>query len=166
MKIVTKPELVQQVIMGVRQYGISNVLFRNVIAEKLSVNFTDMECLGLLFHKKIATPSELSKHTGLSSGSTTAMLDRLEKTGLIKRQPNPEDRRGTLITIVKEEAQKLAPLFESGRNAQNALVSNYSVKELEFLADFLNKLVGMTDHEREKLQRVIEKEKLEGGESK
>ena len=152
----SKQDLVQQVIMGIRQSGISNVLFRNVIAEKIGINFTDMECLGLLFHKQIATPSELSNHTGLSSGSTTAMLDRLEKTGLIKRQPNPKDRRGTLITIVKEEAEKLAPLFASGRNAQHALVSSYSEKELELLANFLDKLVIIMDQEREKLQEAIE----------
>lgn len=158
MSKITKQELVNQVIMGVRQYGISNVLFRNVIAEKLGVNSTDMECLGLLFHKKIATPSELSKHTGLSSGSTTAMLDRLEKAGLIKRQPNPEDRRGILISIVQEETEKLAPLFESGRKAQNNLISSYSEKELELFTDFLNKLVNMMDQEREKMQHAINNE--------
>ncbi len=54
------------------------------------------------------------------------MLDRLENTGIIERRPNPNDRRGTLIAIVKEKAEKLAPLFESTRKAQDRLVSSYT----------------------------------------
>ncbi len=154
-------DLVKQVILGIREYGISNVLFRNVVAEKLGVNVTDMECLGLLFHKGIATPSELSKHTGLSSGATTAMLDRLEKSKLIERRPNPHDRRGTLIVIVKEEAKKLEPLFISSRLAQNKLVSSYTEKELELLLNFFNKSVSMWEKEREKLQN-----NMKGGDNK
>ena len=64
------------------------MLFRHAIGEKLGVGVTDMECLGLIFLKGLATPSELALYTGLTSGSTTAMLDRLEKRNLIKRQPN------------------------------------------------------------------------------
>jgi len=149
----SKKDLMKQVILGAREYGISNVLFRNVVAERLGVNVTDMECLGLLFHKGIATPSELSRHTGLSSGATTAMLDRLEKTGIIARQPNPQDRRGTLIVIVKDTAKQYEPLFISARLAQDALVSNYSEKELELLSDFFKKSVNMWEKEREKLQK-------------
>ncbi len=35
----------------------------------------------------------------LSSGGTTKRLDRLETAGLIERLPDPNDRRGTLITL-------------------------------------------------------------------
>ena len=96
--------LVRQVIGAVRDYNFSNVLFRNTIVEKLGVNITDWECLGLLLQKGVSTPTELSKHTGLTSGATTAMLDRLERSGIIERRRNPEDRRGTLIVIDKEKA--------------------------------------------------------------
>lgn len=104
----SKADLVRRVILGARQHGISSVLFRNLIGERLGLNVTDMKCLGLLFHKGISSPSELARHTGLSSGATTATLDRLEKSGLIERQPNPDDRRGTLIVLVKTGAEKLS----------------------------------------------------------
>jgi DNA-binding MarR family transcriptional regulator len=106
MKKLTKKDLEKQVILGAREYGISSVLFRNAIGSKLGVNVTDMECLGLLFFKGIATPTELSRYTGLTSGSTTAMLDRLGKAGLIERKPNPNDRRGTLIVIRQNVIKK------------------------------------------------------------
>lgn len=141
--------------MGAREYGINTVLFRNIVAERLGVNVTDMECLGLLFHKRIATPSELAKYTGLSSGATTAMLDRLEKSDLIERRPNPDDRRGTLIRIVESGAKKVAPWFASGRKAQDQLVSSYSEKELQLILDFFEKSIKMWEEERKKLQQEL-----------
>jgi DNA-binding MarR family transcriptional regulator len=149
----TKTELVDKVILGARQYGISNVLFRNLVGERLGVNVTDMECLGLLFHKGIATPSELARHTGLSSGATTAMLDRLEKSGLIERRPNPQDRRGTLIIPAKSGAEGVGPWFSSVRQAQNELVSSYSAEELQVISDFFERSAKMWEEEREKLQK-------------
>ena len=153
----TKKEMVDKVILGARQYGISNVLFRNLVGERLGVNVTDMECLGLLFHKGIATPSELARHTGLSSGATTAMLDRLEKSGLIERHPNPNDRRGTLIVLVKLGAERVDPWFSSIRQAQNELVSSYSAEELGVISDFFERSTKMWEEEREKLQKEAHK---------
>src|SRR5512141_1190741 len=118
----TKADLQKAVILAARDHGIQSVLFRNLIAERLGLNVTDMECLGLLFHRRVASPSELARHTGLTSGATTAMLDRLERSGLIQRQPNPNDRRGTLITLLQSGIDKAAPWFASVREAEQKLV--------------------------------------------
>ncbi|MGD0611530.1 MAG: MarR family transcriptional regulator [Anaerolineales bacterium] len=158
MSTVSKKELVRQAIGSVREYNFSNVLFRNAVVEKLGVNITDWECLGLLLQKGVSTPTELSKHTGLTSGATTAMLDRLERSGIIERRRNPEDRRGTLIVIDKEKAANLAALFASARRAQDQLLSSYTEKELEFLSDFISKLAKVLDQERRKLEKTIQKD--------
>jgi DNA-binding MarR family transcriptional regulator len=110
-----------------------------------------MECLRLLFLKGTATPTELARQTGLTSGATTAMLDRLEKAGLLERHPNPDDRRGTLITPAKSAAARAASWFESARNAQDELLSSYSESELEIIADVFERFVKLWDQEREKL---------------
>ena len=151
----SKKDLVERVILGARQYGISTVLFRNLVGEHLGVNVTDMECLGLLFFKEVATPSELSSYTGLTSGATTAMLDRLEASGLIERRPNPNDRRGTLIHLRKSGVEKVAPWFASARQAQNALVSSYSDDELQIIADFFERSTNMWEEERKKLKKKL-----------
>ena len=74
-----KRDLEKQVFAAARDNGISSVLFRNVIARKLGLNITDGECLSLLSIKGVSTPTELARYTGLTTGSTTAMLDRLEQ---------------------------------------------------------------------------------------
>ena len=154
----SKKELVRQVIGAVREYNFSNILFRNAIVEKLGVNITDWECLGLLLQKGVATPTELSEHTGLTSGATTAMLDRLERSGIIERRRNPDDRRGTLIVIIKEKEAELVTLFASAIRAQDHLFSSYTEKELEFLSDFISKLAKVLDQERRKMQKNIQKD--------
>ncbi|MCB9111987.1 MAG: MarR family transcriptional regulator [Anaerolineales bacterium] len=138
--------------MAVRDYGVHLTLFRNAMDEWAGLNTTDMECLRLLFFKGVATPSELAKHTGLTSGATTAMLDRLEKAGLIERQPNPNDRRGTLIVPEKSSSEKVASWFESARKAQDELISSYSEEELEIIADVFERFTKLWDQEREKLK--------------
>ncbi|MAT41422.1 MAG: MarR family transcriptional regulator [Anaerolineaceae bacterium] len=143
----------KRALMAVRDYGVHLTLFRNAVDEWAGLNTTDMECLRLLFLKGVATPSELSRHTGLTSGATTAMLDRLEKAGLIERQPNPKDRRGTLIIPAKLASQKAASWFESAREAQAELISSYSESELEIIADVFERFTKLWDQEREKIQK-------------
>jgi len=78
------------------------------------------------------------------------MIDRLEKSGLVKRQDNPADRRGTLVIIDKEVAHKFRPLFTSARVAQNKLLDSYSRQELELLSDFFKRSAAMFEEERQK----------------
>ncbi|MGE5071970.1 MAG: MarR family winged helix-turn-helix transcriptional regulator [Anaerolineae bacterium] len=148
----TKTELKKRALMAVRDYGIELTQFRNAMNESAGVSATAMECLRLLFLKGVATPSELARHTGLTSGATTAMLDRLEQAGLIERRPNPDDRRGTLIYPVKSGAETVASWFESARKAQAELISSYSEEELEIISDVFERFTRLWEQERKKIQ--------------
>jgi DNA-binding MarR family transcriptional regulator len=139
--------------VAAREYGIQMTLYRNIIFEKLGVNGTDMECLGYLLSKRISTPTELSKYTGLSSGATTAMLDRLEKGEFIERQPNPEDRRGTLIVLVKSGADRVARWYAPVGKAQEQLISKYSEDDLQLISGFFENYAKIWEQERKKLEK-------------
>ena len=148
----TKTDLKKRALKAVAEYGIHLTLFRNAVSEWAGLNVTDMECLRLLFLKGTASPSELAKHTGLTSGATTAMLDRLEHAGLIERRPNPNDRRGTLIAAAESSAEKAASWFASARNAQDKLISSYSAEELEIISDVFEKFTSLWQEESKKLK--------------
>jgi DNA-binding MarR family transcriptional regulator len=45
------------------------------------------------------SPGQLASEMGLSSGAMTNRLDRMEAAGLIRRQPDPSDRRGQQVTL-------------------------------------------------------------------
>lgn len=145
-------QLRQQVVIDGREQAISYTLFRNAIGKKLGLHSTDFEGLDLIFFRGAATPSELSNYSGLSSGSTTAMIDRLEKSGLVKREKHPHDRRGTLVVINTEAAHKFRPLFTSARVAQNDLLASYSEQELEILSQYFRKSAALFETERQKIK--------------
>lgn len=149
----TKIDLKKRALEAVRDYGIHLTQFRNAVSEQHGLNPTDMECLRLLFLRGVSRPSELARLTGLTSGATTAMLDRLEKAGFIERQPNPDDRRGTLIVPSQAGAEKTASWFESARKAQDELISSYSEKELEIISDVFERFTKLWEQEREKIIR-------------
>jgi len=138
----SKKDLEKQVIMAARENGMSSVLFRNAIGRRLDLNITDSECLSLLSIKGISSPTELACYTGLTTGSTTAMLDRLEKAKFIKRMPNPKDRRGVLIEINQQYTETVGPFIAGLQQAQNELIASYSAKELETISGFLTRLTN------------------------
>lgn len=98
----------------------------------------------------MATPKELARYTGLTTGSTTAMLDRLEKVGYIIRRPNPKDRRGVLVQISKAYTDKAMPLVAGVQKAHWELIAHYSDDELKtivgFLQGFTKNVVEQTGH--------------------
>ncbi|HTP00610.1 MAG TPA: MarR family transcriptional regulator [Anaerolineales bacterium] len=136
---------------AVAQYGIHMTLLRNAIAARMGVGVTDMECLRMLVSKGAASPSELAANTGLTSGATTAMLDRLENAGLIERQPNPSDRRGTRVVLVKAAAGKMRQWFAPVRKAQDDLLATRSERELEIIIEFLEGFTRIWQEEIRKL---------------
>ena len=82
-------------------------------------------------------PKHLLETVMLSSGGMTKRLDQLEHAGLVKRSPDPGDRRGTLVRLtprgrrtidraieahIDNEQRLLAPLDEAQRRALDALL--------------------------------------------
>jgi len=148
----SKSDLVAQVIRGSREFSIGTVLFHQSVGQILGINVTDMKCLDMMVLNGSASPTELAERTGLSSGATTAMIDRLQQAGLIERHRHPKDRRGTILLLTKRAMRRLPFLFESLGKAMTALLSGYSQKELEVLADYFVKVSRLWTEERRKLQ--------------
>src|SRR6202000_1452219 len=89
-----------RVVLEIRKFIAAAIFFNAKAAEKAGLGLTDMQMLHMLQLYGPSTPSRLAEWTGLSSGGVTVALDRLEKSGLSRRAPNPEDRRSLLITLV------------------------------------------------------------------
>jgi DNA-binding MarR family transcriptional regulator len=145
----SKKDLEKHVMMAARDNGISSVLFRNAIGRRLNLNVTDSACLSLLSIRGVSTPSELARYTGLTTGATTAMLDRLEKARFIRRKPNPKDRRGVLIEINDRYTETVGPFVAGIQKAQTVLIASYSDRELETITDFLTRFTkNVKEHTR------------------
>lgn len=149
----TKRDLEIRVMIAARDNNISSILFRNAVRSRLGLNITDSECLSFLSIKGVLTPKEISHYTGLTTGSTTAMLDRLENAEFIRRKPNPDDRRGALIEVHEKWTETSRPMVAGVQKAQAELIASYSDAELEIIADFLTRF---TDNVKKHTQMIEE----------
>ena len=105
----------------------------DVIAEH-DLTWEEWDVLGAL--RRAGPPfrrsaGELAKLSELSSGAMTNRLDRLEKAGLVKRLPDPDDRRGVLVELTKAGQGKWLESTgaEAAREALIATALNKSEKE-------------------------------------
>jgi DNA-binding MarR family transcriptional regulator len=114
------------------------ILFNHAVSAKLGLGASDSQFMTLLQSHGPLTPRQLSAHTGLTSGTVTGVIDRLETFGLITRQPDPTDRRKVLVTPSFDAIQeKLAPLYEEqGRRLQTVLATRTDA-ELQTISTFL-----------------------------
>jgi DNA-binding MarR family transcriptional regulator len=149
-----KEDLVGRVILGAREHNIEAVLFHQAAGQMLGVNVTDMKCLDIISLLGSASPSQLAALTGLTTGATTALIDRLERRQLVVRRRNRHDRRGAIVVLTARAARTLTSLFESLAAAMDGFVSGYTHAELALLADFFTKATLVWKKERERLQPI------------
>ncbi len=88
------------------------------------------------------SPTELSKAAMLSSGAMTNRLDRLEASRLIKRIPDPNDRRGLLIELTPKGQEVVDRAVEARFNEATESVTVLSASEHRTLIQLLRKLLA------------------------
>ncbi|OEU98264.1 MULTISPECIES: MarR family winged helix-turn-helix transcriptional regulator [Streptomyces] len=105
-------------------------------ADRLGINRTDLHCLDVLTQRDSATPSQLGAALGLTTGSVTAMLDRLARLGYLTREPDPRDRRKSVVRATERTQRGAGDLYGPLAQEGAALLERYSLPELELLLDF------------------------------
>lgn len=109
---------------------------------------SDMRALHYLivaFHSNtIVTPSAIASHLGISTASTTKLLDRLELGGHILRSPHPSDRRALAITVTDETrhaaTQTVGRLQAKRFHAAERLSSEERATVVRFLDDMTDQI--------------------------
>ena len=131
-------DLVGRLFAAIRGVGDQGELTRAVIAEVLGLNKTDLAGVDFLYSQDgTCTAGELSRATGLTSGSTTALIDRLEKSGYALREGDPTDRRRQIVRLSDKAHARCEAVYEPIRKEMFKLWSNYNASELELIVRFL-----------------------------
>ena len=96
------------------------VLYQAAIADRFGVNPTDLTCIELLAGEAAMSPTRLAELSGLTTGAVTGVLDRLERAGIVRREPDPADRRRIAVRVRPERTAELAALYGPFANAAAA----------------------------------------------
>jgi MarR family transcriptional regulator, organic hydroperoxide resistance regulator len=125
-----------RILLETRKFIARAIFFNAQAAEKAGLGLTDLQMLHVLQLNGPSTPSRLAADTRLSSGGVTVALDRLEKAGYIRRQPNPADRRSLLVTLVPSNLARLAALYEGVESGMRRLLATLPRRDLEAVIRF------------------------------
>ena len=120
-----------------RKVGAQSVLISDLVATRVGLNSTDLECLDLLYLAGVTTAGTLSRHTGLTTGATTAVIDRLERAGFVRRRRDTSDRRCVFVEVVPQGAGRIQPLYALLASRLAQLNKQYDDRELSIVVDYL-----------------------------
>ncbi|GAB2550052.1 MarR family winged helix-turn-helix transcriptional regulator [Nocardia heshunensis] len=135
-----KARLIDAVLAGVGRTAELGMRMNQAAAGRLGINASDMQVLQLLQHRP-HTAGELARLTGLTTASMTGLVDRLEKSRLVRRERDPGDRRRVLVTLDDARARAdIAPIFGPLLGAWRREIGGYTPAELKLLADFLARI--------------------------
>jgi DNA-binding MarR family transcriptional regulator len=131
-----------------RRLSTAVVLFHGAVADRLGLNLTDYKCLELLA-RGACSPGQLASASGLSSASTTLVLDRLEQKGFVRRTPDPRDRRRTILEVVMPggAAERFQAATAGMRRRIQALMETFSDAELAAVSRYLEEATGILENE-------------------
>jgi len=92
-------------------------------------------------------PQKLVEALLLTSGAMTNRLDRLEQAGLLVRSPNPEDRRGVIVSLTAEGLRVIKVVLKDYLADLNEFLEPLSAAERRQLAGLLKKLLLKQDQD-------------------
>src|SRR5262245_39270981 len=138
----------------VNEQAVRMVLFQQAIADQLGLNTTDLMCLSFLNDTEPLTAGQLAEATGLTTGSVTIMIDRLEKAGYAQREKDLTDRRRVIVRPRTERIEHdITPLYESIAEAWGRAIDRYSTDELAVILDMLTRSVVLLQEQTTALRR-------------
>jgi DNA-binding MarR family transcriptional regulator len=122
---------------AIRKVGAQAVLISDLVATRVGINSTDLECLDLLQLDGPSTAGQMSVRSGLTTGSTTAMLDRLERAGYVRRRRDADDRRVVVVEALEHCGSHIAPLYQPIQKDLEKVHARYTNVELAIVVRYL-----------------------------
>jgi DNA-binding MarR family transcriptional regulator len=119
-----------------RRYLSAVVLNSLSHADAAGLHPTDMYALNILALDAPLTAGALAERTGLTTGATTRLIDRLEQGGYVRRVPDPGDRRRILIEVVDDAMFDADDLFGPARRRVGEVFARFDAGQLAVLFDY------------------------------
>jgi DNA-binding MarR family transcriptional regulator len=148
-----KAELVQRLLMASRELSTETVMFHTAIGEQDGLSLTESKATDYLARLGPLTPKELARHSGLAPASVTALVDRLERKGVVRRTPHPGDRRKVLVELDEHYVEGRLPLWDYLVASIVEYCEKYSEEQLETIIDFIGEGAAISHRATERITR-------------
>jgi DNA-binding MarR family transcriptional regulator len=105
---------------------------------RFGINRTDLRALDLIGQARVMSPTALADALGMSTGATSAVLDRLEAAGYAQREQDPRHRRRTLVQQTPRAEKLGEAIFGPVINGTLSEAAAYPDAALTSIARFLS----------------------------
>lgn len=127
-----------------RRYMAAYALFNQAVADHLRIHPTDLQCLNLLsLEAEPVTTGRIAELTGLTTGSATRLVDRLERAGYVTRERDTADRRRVLVATVPERMAEFGAVWERLSGDWAAMFEAYDDDEVALLIAHMRRTVEL-----------------------
>lgn len=135
----TRAQLDHQISQLMQELISSAVLTNERIARQVGLNVVDLQTYGVLVRQgEPMTPGQLAQLTELPSSTTTRVLDRLEAKGLVRREPDPGDRRKTWVHTALFDEPEIGAAYASIMRQMEEVHAGFTVAELKTVVRYLD----------------------------
>ena len=88
------------------------------------------------------SPTRLGRGLMLSSAGVTSRIDRLERRGLVRRMPDPDDRRGVIVELTDQGLEVVDAAVAAVWISDRQLLERLDAREIAQLEPILRKLMS------------------------
>jgi len=128
-----------------RSFAIRRDRWIAALCHDMDVSRTDYDALEALDENGPLTPGELGTLLSLTSGSVTALIDRLERLDWATREQHPDDRRKVVVKLTMTAWQLGQNELRPYLNAVDAATRNLTKDQRRIVSAFLGRLVENVD---------------------
>ena len=137
----SRAELMQAIVSSFQAVSGLSVVLSQLIADKVDLAPSDLECMGFLQDQGPMTAGRLAELTGLTTGAVTRMIDRLERRKYVRRRSDPEDRRRVVVELVASRAREFDRFYGPMAKGTIDFLARYTDAELGLIAGLLDHML-------------------------
>lgn len=139
-------ELRERIQAAVVEFIAQTVLYNHAVAQREGLGASDQQFLTLLQVHGPMTAGRLAEMTALTTGTTTGVIDRLERAGFVHRVRDERDRRKVIVQRDERAINdRMAPHYAGYARHLERLLARRDIAEMQVIADFLSELNGAPD---------------------
>jgi len=132
------------VLQALRGYRAAEVATRRSTRDSMGMGETDLLALRYLLRAQAAGervgPKNLSRMLGITTASTTSLIDRLVSSGHVRREPHPTDRRSLVIVPTAATDAEVRETLGEMHRRMLAVAEGLSAEESRVIVSFLRRM--------------------------
>jgi DNA-binding MarR family transcriptional regulator len=151
-----REQLGAEITDALRRYAVDAQHIGEAFANLHGLNATDLHALIAVMDAELLgdpiTPGRLGEQLNLSSGSVTALIDRLERAGHVRRDRDTADRRKVLLHYADPGAALAMQFFRPLGSRTDIVMAGFSEDELEVVHRFVTAMSASVRQHRDDLR--------------